>query len=135
MADLAITAANVVSAGGSTRTGTAGATIAAGQPVYLDPADGKYKLADANSGTAAARVPFGIALHGALNGQPLTVQYDGPVAIGATLSPGASYYLSSTPGGICPFADLTTGAFPTILGIAKSTTVLDLKIHQAGVAL
>jgi hypothetical protein len=74
MADLVITAANVAAGAGSRKnTGTAGATITAGQVVYQDAADGKYKLADANSGTAAARAPAGIALHGALAGQPLSI--------------------------------------------------------------
>lgn len=135
MADLTITAASVAFASGSKRTGTAGATITAGQAVYLDSADGKYKLADANSGTAAARSPVGIALHGSLNGQPLTVQTAGSITIGATMTAGVAYYLSATAGGICPVADLTTGAYPTVLGMASSTTVLKLGIQESGVAL
>lgn len=135
MAALTITAANVISSGGTTRTGTAGAAITAGQAVYLDAADGKYKLASANSGTAAARVPVGIALNNAANGQPVTVQSDGQITIGAALAPGATYYSSATAGGISPAADLTTGWYPTVLGLAVSATVLDIKIHQAGVSL
>lgn len=135
MADLSITAANVVAGSGARRTtGTAGATITAGQAVYLDASDSKYKLADNNSATAAVRSPDGIALHGAANGQPLTILTSGPVTIGATLTAGATYYLSDTPGGIAPAADLATGEYATIIGIATSTTVLDVDIHESGVA-
>src|SRR5688572_11203202 len=101
MADLSITAANVVAAAGATiEHGTAGATITAGQVVYRDDADKKYKLADNDSATAAARDPRGIALHGASNGQPLAIARSGDVTIGAALTAGLAYYLSGTPGGI-----------------------------------
>lgn len=136
MADLTITAANVASGTGArTTTGVAGATITAGQAVYQDPADGKYKLADCNAGTAAVRAMVGIALHASLAGQPLTIQVEGPVTIGAALTAGVVYYQSPNPGGICPVADLVAGCFPTIVGIALSATVLDVKIHAAGASL
>lgn len=135
MADLSITAANVVREnGGKSRDGVAGATITAGQVVYLDVADGTYKLADCD-GAAALRSPTGIALNGASAGQPLKVHTEGPITIGATLTPGTAYYLSGTAGGIAPVADLATGDYPTIVGIAQSTTVLDVKFHESGVAL
>lgn len=136
MADLSITAANVVAGANATvRQGTAGATITAGQAVYRDPADGRYKLADCDSATAAARRFRGIALHGASNGQPLDVLQDGPITIGATMTAGVAYYLSPTAGGICPVADLSTGDYPTVIGIATSTTVLMVSPIESGVAL
>ena len=136
MADLVITAASVVAGSGASKpSGTAGATITAGQAVYLDSTDGKYKLADCNSATAAVRSPAGIALHGALASQPLTILSSGPVTIGAALTAGVAYYLSGTAGGIRPVADNITGDYPVILGIATSTTVLNVKIQEAGVAL
>lgn len=136
MADLTITAASVISASGSSvDRGTAGATITAGQAVYKDAATGKYLLADNNSATAAARTPAGIALNGASNGQPLAVHRSGDITIGATLTAGVAYYLSDTPGGIGPVADLAAGEYPTVIGIAKSTTVLAVDINASGVAL
>lgn len=136
MADLVITAADVVAgAGASIEFGTAGATVTAGQIVYRDPDDLKYKLADNNSATAAARSPRGIALNGASDGQPLAVLRGGEVTIGAAVAPGVAYYLSDTPGGICPVADLLAGEYPAIVGIAESATVLRVKIQEAGVAL
>jgi hypothetical protein len=103
--------------------------------VYQDPADSKHKLADCNAGTAPPRAPNGIALHGSLANQPLTIHQEGPITIGAALTPGATYYLSATPGGICPYADLVAGCFPTIIGVALSASVLDVKIHQSLVSL
>ncbi len=136
MADLSVTAANVLKgADASLDRGTAGATITAGQLVYFDSATSSYKLADNNSGTAAARSPVGIALHGSLTGQPLTIQRAGLITVGATMTAGVAYYLSGTPGGLAPIADLTTGMYPTLIGIAKSTTVLNIDIQEAGVAL
>jgi hypothetical protein len=136
MSDLVITAANVIAGTGARKAlGTAGATITAGKVVYLDTSDSKYKLADNNSGTAVLRSPVGIALNGASNGQPLVIHEEGPLTIGATLEPGAVYFLSDTPGGICTAADLASGEYPTILGIAVSTTVLDIDIAESGVAV
>jgi hypothetical protein len=135
MADLSITAANVIAGSDAVReSGTAGATITAGQAVYLDTTDMKYKLADSN-GAAALRVPNGIALHGAANNQPIVLQKDGDLTIGATMVAGVAYYLSDTPGGICPVADLASGEYPCIVGIAKSTSVLSVHIQPSGVAL
>lgn len=136
MANLTITAANVLAgAGSTTTTGSSGATATAGQPVYFDAATKSYKLADCNSATAAVRSAVAITLNGASPGQPLMVLTGGDITIGATLVPGTTYYLSATPGAICPVGDLTTGDYPLILGIAKSATVLAVDIVESGVAL
>lgn len=136
MADLTITATSVVAGGGAkTVEGTAGATITAGQVVYLDSTTGTYKLADCDSATAAVRSPDGIALNGAASGQPVEVLTRGNITIGATLTGGVAYYLSGTAGGICPVADLATGDYPTIVGIATSASVLSVLFHESGFAL
>lgn len=136
MSDLSITAANVIAGSGAVKKlGTAGATITAGKAVYFDSSDSKYKLADCDSATAAVRSPVGIALNGASNGQPLVVLESGPVTIGATMTAGVAYYLSPNAGGIAPVADILTADYPVILGIATSTTVLNVNIQEAGVAL
>lgn len=136
MADLTITSTSVIAgSGASVSYGTAGAAVTAGQAVYLDSTTSRYLLADNNSATVEARVPDGIALNGAAIGQPVAVLTRGPVTIGATLTAGVAYYLSDTPGGICPVADLASGEYPTIIGLATSTTVLTVKIQTAGVAL
>lgn len=136
MADLTITAASVLAGSGAKKiNGTAGASVTAGQVVYYDRDANSYKLADNNSATAAVRAPACIALNGAATGQPLTVLTSGPITIGATLTAGVAYYLSDTAGGICPVADLGAGEYPSIIGLATSTSVIDVKIQSAGVAL
>lgn len=134
MADLSITAANVVA--GSTATiarGVAGVTITAGQAVYLDPTTGKWALADTDSATAAVRAAHGVALNGCALNQPIAVCTEGPVTIGATIEAGTAYYLSGTAGGICPVADVAAGDYPLIIGQGASTSILNVGIVYAGV--
>ena len=136
MVDITITAASVEPNSGAKKvTGTAGASITAGQVVYLDGTDSKYKLADNNSATSAVRSPAGIAMHSAEDGQPLTIVSKGSIDIGATVTAGVAYYLSDTPGGICPVADLLTGEYPVFLGFATTAAILDVNIIESGVAL
>lgn len=136
MADLTITAANVVAGSGAKiKHGTAGATITAGQALYLDSSDGKYKLADNDSATAAVRSFAGIALNGASNGQPLAVLEAGSITIGATTAVGIVYCLSSTAGGICPSADIATGDYNTVIGVGTSTTAILVNATAAGAAM
>lgn len=134
MTDLTVTAASVLpGAGAVTEDGLAGATITAGQAVYRD-TDGTYKLADADGASATIRTARGIALNGASSGQPVRIQRSGEITIGATLTPGTSYYLSGTPGGICPLADVGTGEYYHLVGIAKSSTNLLLALAYSGVS-
>lgn len=136
MADLTITAASVVKGtGASVRTGTAGATITAGQAVYEDTSTSTFKLADTDSATAAARSVAGIALNGASSGQPLSVLTAGPITIGATTVVGVPYYLSGTAGGICPYADVAAGDYPVFIGIGSSVTQIKVAIVEAGAVM
>lgn len=136
MADLSITAANVIAAAGSViKYGTAGATVTAGQIVYKEDASKTYKLADADSATQEVQEADGMALNGAAAGQPLAVLERGDVAMGSILTAGARYYLSSTAGGIEPEADLSSGEEVNLLGLAKSATVLAFEIKRPGVTL
>lgn len=134
MADLTITAASVLpGAGALVEDGLAGATITAGQAVYRD-TDGTYKLADADGASATIRTARGIALNGASSGQPLRIQKQGNITIGATLTAGTTYYLSNTAGGICPLADVGSGEYYHIIGIATSTTNLLMALAYSGVS-
>lgn len=135
MADLSITAANVLkSTTSSTDRGTAGATITAGQPLYKDSTDG-YRLKPAIGTSVAASACVGVSLHGASDEQPIEYTTEGPYTAGATLTVGQTYVVSaSAAGGIAPISDLTTGNYPTILGVATTAAVLKLKINASGVA-
>lgn len=136
MTALTITPANVVAGSNAVRDiGTAGETITAGQVLYLAAATGRWMKADTNAGTAEARTPKAIALNGASAGQPVSLHKGGDITIGATMTAGVAYYLGGTAGAIVPVGDLTTGDYPTIIGIAKSTTVLAVDFNPSGVAL
>jgi hypothetical protein len=135
-ADLSITAASVVAdSNATTESGYLGATITAGQVVYKDTADNRWKLADNNGASALIRTPTGIALNGGGSGQPVRVLRSGDITIGATMTAGVAYYLSGTAGGIAPVADLGSGMYPSVIGIATSTTVLRVSFISSGVAL
>jgi hypothetical protein len=136
MAAITITAANVAPSGTSynTETGTAGASITAGQPLYKDTGDAnKLKLADANASSLTATVA-GIALHAAASGQPITYQNSGSISIGATVVAGTIYVAGATAGEINPASDLTTGWRTSILGVATSSSVIRLNIFNSDTA-
>lgn len=136
MADLTITASAVLpGANASISQGTAGETITAGKAVYLASATKKWMLADSDSATAEARKAVGIALNGASLNQPVAVQTAGDITLGAVLTAGTAYYASDDAGGICPVADLASGDYVCLLGLAKSTSVLALDIQFPNVAL
>ena len=88
MAVLSITAAQVLkSTGAPVESGTAAATITAGQALYKDSADDTFDLCDNDATNVAADGDidnfYGIALNGASSGQPLDVQTGGNITMGA----------------------------------------------------
>jgi hypothetical protein len=134
MTDIVITPGSVIpDANAVIEHGWAGETITAGKVVYrADSVDGRYKLADNNSVTAEVRLPRGIALNGASIGQPVAILKSGRVTIGGTMTANVTYYLGDSPGGICPVGDLAAGEYPAIIGMATSTTMLDVDIQASG---
>ena len=134
MADISITAANVIpSANAQLYRKTLAATSTAGQVVYLD-TNGKAALADANASAAASTV-YGILVTGGGAGQLATVCTKDPaLVIGATVAIGDILILSATAGGIAPAADIASGYYGTVLGIATSTTAINFNPTAAGAA-
>lgn len=103
-----------------------GQAVLAGQAVHEDPADGKWRLGSCTAVTSPRRT--GIALNSAPTiGQTVDVQYGGDLLNTATLVVGASYDLSATPGSVCPEADLVTGNYTSVMGVAKLATTLKLR--------
>lgn len=127
--DISVTAASVIAGTDATfATGTAGGTITAGQPLYIDTSDSnKLKPADCDASDLASTVA-GIALHAALSGQPIKYQTGGNLTFNAVLTAGKCFVASATAGGIAPIADLTTGWRTSVLGVALSTTSLKMNI-------
>lgn len=136
MTDLVITAANVLAgANANTEVGTAGEAITQGKALYKAGATGKWMLGDNNSATAEARKATAIALCAAAANQPVVVFKGGDLTIGATLVAGSAYYLSETPGGIQPAADLASGEDVCQIGIARTASVLAVAFQSPGVTI
>lgn len=131
MADLTITAANVNKITGNVKNYTAAVAITAGQPVYLNTSS-QAALADADALASAAAI--GIAENSAAAGQQVGVQISGTMDVGATLAVGTVYVVSTTAGGIAPLADIASGDYTTILGIASAAGVLNLNVWATGIA-
>lgn len=132
MADLPITAANVVAGANSTTTnGFAGGTITAGQAVYLSAATNKYLPAQANNVNTST--VSGISLNNASANQPLQVLTGGNLICGGTPVVGGTYNLGAdNAGAIAPVADITTGSYVVFLGIATSNTNIFVQILNSG---
>lgn len=135
MADVVVTAANVLpDTTTQTLDGILGYTATAGETVYQDTADGKFKAADANASAATATVK-GILLNGGSNGQPCKVAIANSFNPGFTVTVGAIYVQSANPGKIAPAADLLTGMFTTIIGVGLTASSLKLLCVNSGVAV
>lgn len=133
MADLVPVAANVQQADGAgIARGIFGATITAGQSVYLDSGN-ELQLAE-KDGTALVAAAVGIAVNGGAAGQPASYIVSGDLDLGVTLVIGETYVVGAAPGGIAPLADVVSGDFPTILGIADAANNLKVNLFQGGVA-
>jgi hypothetical protein len=134
MADLSVTAANVgVTSSAVVELVQVGETVTQGQPGYKKALDGLYYKADANASSATAAA-LGVFITGAsTNGYALLCK-SGSYLAGATLTVGETYVVSATAGGIAPLADVTTGWYVTILGVASSATTLALDIVRSGTA-
>lgn len=133
--DLVITAASVVPAADAVVVdATAGATLTAGQLVYQDTADSnKMKLSDAQTATAAARTVYGLTLNGASNGQPVKILRSGTVTIGATVATGQVYAMSAAAGMICPYGDIVSTDYVSVVGVAINTTQIYVNVTNSGV--
>jgi hypothetical protein len=138
MADLSITAANVIASSAAVlrREYNASAAITAGQLVYLN-ASNQWALVDSNAAVTgnALTDTVGIALNAAANNQPLDVCVsDTDFTPGATLTNGGTVYSSVNAGAIT--ADVpTTGAYPRVVGINKSTSKMNLRPIASGAVI
>jgi hypothetical protein len=135
MAAVSITAANVgIGDGATIEILEVGETVTHGEVLYFDSANVDYRLADADvESTAKAK---GISVtSAAADGSFVVAVTRGPLVLGGGLTQGVEYYLGTTPGEIVPKADLVTGDYVTRLGIASSTTVLQVDIRVTGVTV
>jgi outer membrane protein assembly factor BamB len=135
MAAISITATNVIAADGavSKQEFVAGATIAAGDWVYVDTANSNVlKLAQAD-GTVLEATVKGMALNGGVTGQPIMVATSGDVAVGAVLTVADTYILSATAGKMDPVADLASSSYLSIVGFGTTTSNFRFHIKNSGI--
>jgi hypothetical protein len=132
MAAFSITAANVLHSTSATIfTGTAGATITQGQPLYLDTTSNSYKLANALTNNPLA----GVAMVGASNGQDMVICSKDPnFAPGFTIGTGNFVLVGNVAGQLNPVEDRGTGWFVTTLGVGIGGNRLNFSITGSNVA-
>lgn len=135
MAAISVTATLVLPGTGcQIEYGLFGATVTAGQAVYLDSTTNSYKLADAND-TAATATFRGIALNGGVSGQPAAIAYGGLVTMGAaSVVAGEIYVIGATAGAIYPADDLASGWTTSIIGVAATTSAIYVNRFNSGYA-
>jgi len=133
MADLVITPTSVaIQAGGGSSIVQFGEAVTPGQALFRSTSDSKYYLADCDI-EAEAKVA-GIAItYGSADDYGYMFNSTGKdINLGPTLTSGEIYVVSDTSGSIMPYADLTTGQYLTIIGFAKSASLLKLDINVTG---
>jgi len=135
MGDISSTAADVRPLGGAiVRRGTAGGTLAPGQAVYLDGANG-WKAADADA--EASSQARGIAVSGEdgassmSDGDTIDIVTHGPVTGFASMTPGGAVFVSTTAGAMDQTAPAAAGDYPFAVGWAESaaTIYVDPQTH------
>ncbi len=132
MADISITAGSVGIANDAKYIKVQfGESVSIGQAVYRG-TNGKYYKTDADTELTAAAAGIAIS-SGGVDDYGLLVT-SGKMRIGATVAVGTVYAVSTTLGGICPIADLGSGDYITTLGVATSTSTLQVDIQVSGVA-
>lgn len=138
MAAISITAGSVIASAAAIILSqfTFAAAVTQGQVVYKN-SNNQWALADSDGALGTGINDLrGIALNGGSLNQPAQVCIADPdFTPGGTLSNGLAVYLFTTPGAMS-FADIpTTAAYPVFLGLAKSTTKMNLNPSASGVII
>ena len=129
MADLTITAANVVLVSGNTSTKNASETITVGDLVYSSAAT---TVGVAANDDATEDTVVGIALNAATTGQPVNyAEHGAVVGFGAILTVGVFYCLSAA-GAISPTADSATSDYVSLAGYGMTTSNMKMQFLNTG---
>ena len=114
---------------------TYGATVSVGDPLYLDAADSKYKLAACNSTSAIATVK-GVALTPGVDaGYGYIMRTGSIIMVGSTLTVGKKYCVGTTAGTLIPDSDLVSTNYRSEVGTAATSTQLDLDINATNIVM
>lgn len=133
MADLNPTLADVALYDDSADTEivTAGEAFDQLMPLYRH-TDGRYYKADANVSELAAAVRCISIGRAAAAGAKVLVVKKGPIVPGAVLTVAGLYILSATAGKICPYGDLASASWLTLLGGGRTAGIFDVNIRAFG---
>jgi hypothetical protein len=133
MADYVITGADVrPAAGAAEQKIILGETLGSGVPIYKKSTDKKAYKADANASKEAATV-IGITTTGGVAGQTaLYLPSGNRITLSAVMAVGDIVHLSAAAGGMGPDAP-ASGSWVTVLGVAESTSVLNINIFNSGI--
>jgi hypothetical protein len=107
-------------------TATAGEALTAGDMVYIS-GTGTILKADA---TTIAKQARGYIITSVANAASATVYFDDTNTALTGLTPGATYFLSNTPGGVTTTPTTTTGQICQEVGFAASATTLRVNIQE-----
>jgi hypothetical protein len=135
MAALSVTAASVLASAQATirKEYTRAGTQTAGQAVYLNDAN-QWATIDNSAVTLGVTTLIGITLDAGAINQPASVCVKDPTFTpGATMTVGIVIYTSTTAGGITMAEIPTTAEQTTVLGVAKTTTTMNLNPITSGV--
>jgi hypothetical protein len=133
MADLTITPTSVaVQSGGGGQLVQFAETTTPGDALYRSTSDGKYYLADCDAEATAKVAGIAITYGSADDYGYMFSASSQDIDLGATLTSGEIYVVSDTAGNIMPYSDLTTGQYLSIIGFARSTSLLKLDINVTG---
>lgn len=105
---------------------TAGEALSGGDIVYFN-GTGQVMKADA---TTLAKAGRGYVLTAVANGAIATVFFDDSNTGLSGLTPGATYFLSATAGGVTTTPPTTSGQIVQEIGFAASATVLRVNIQE-----
>jgi hypothetical protein len=129
MADISITAANVLASSGATPlAGIAGTVLTQGQASYYDATTGTWKTITALAAAALstlATLQFGIALQSVSIGQPVLIAIKDPsFTYGANVASGSRVYVSAANAGglTITSGDITTGDAVILMGVVTGAT-------------
>jgi hypothetical protein len=112
--------------GADANTLTSGEALSAGDFVYIT-AGGTVLKADC---TAIGKAARGYVLAAVANAAPATVYFDESNNVLTGLTPGATYYMHSTAGGVTSTPTTTTGQIVQEVGFATSATSLHVNIQE-----
>jgi hypothetical protein len=113
------------------RTCTGGASIVAGDALYMD-TDNTCKLAIATGGATSARL-LGIAINNGASGQKISYDaWDPALVTGFAVAVGELYVVSGVAGRISDVGGLASGSTTSIVGIGQTATTIFLNPINSG---